>query len=344
MPIEATPAGAVTTTLPASTPSPVGNDDTGSILYDDERRPRRFGKILLLVLVVLLGIGAISYAAYLLLRTKSYEVPDLVGVSEAVARNQVAGNGWDIVTEHERSDVQRGIGDVIRTDPVAGVVLDEGETITFVISDGPKLRSLPDLDGLPLTEAQDQLEALELDWIVTEAKFHEEVPTDSIISWRVQNDASLGAGGQVLPGTVVILTPSMGPEPRTVPSLGNLTVDEASTELAARRLRIDRTDDVFSDEVEPGRIVSQSPAPESLVERESTVTVTVSKGPDVVAFPDVVGKRYAEGEKLLVDGGFTIGAVLGTTEGTIQSVSIGGEPVAPGAIFRRGTAVDMIAL
>ena len=116
------------------------------------------------------------------------------------------------------------------------------------------------------------------------------------------------------------------------------------TELASRRLLIARTADVFSDEFEPGRIVSQAPAPESVVERESTVTVTVSKGPDVVAFPDVVGMPYAEGEPLLIESGFTIGQVLGTTEGTIQSVSIAGNPVSPGEIFRRGTAVDMISL
>ncbi|MDX2379854.1 MAG: PASTA domain-containing protein [Acidimicrobiia bacterium] len=349
MPLEATPAGAATTTIPAVAPFPYGaevadEDDSGSVLYDEEQRRPRWPKVLLILLLVLIGIAAVSYAGYLLLRTKSFEVPDLVGVPEAVARNEVAGNGWDIVTAHERSDVQRGIGDVIATTPVAGVMLDEGESITFVISDGPLLRTLPELDGLPLTEAQAELEALELDWIVAPAEFHEEIPPNHVVSWQVQNNASLRAGGEVLPGTVVVLTPSMGPEPRSVPSLVNLTFEEAETELASRRLLIARTADVFSDEFEPGRIVSQAPAPESVVERESTVTVTVSKGPDVVAFPDVVGMPYAEGEPLLIESGFTIGQVLGTTEGTIQSVSIAGNPVSPGEIFRRGTAVDMISL
>jgi serine/threonine-protein kinase len=352
MPIEATPAGAITATLPFVTPFPydeatdeqAGEDDSGSILYDEERRPRRWGKILLILLLVLIGIAAASYAAYLLLRTKSYEVPDLVGVPEAVARNEVSGNGWEIETVHERSDVQRGIGDVIATDPAAGVRLDEGESITFVISDGPLLRTLPELEGLPLDDAQAELEELELDWIVAPAEFDEEIPPEFVISWRVQNAASLQAGGQVLPGTVVVLTPSMGPEPRTVPDLTNHTFDDASAELAARRLRIERTDDVFSDQFEPGRIVSQTPASESVVERESTVTVTVSKGPDVVAFPDVVGMTYTDGEALLIESGFTIGTVLGTTDGTIQSAGIGGNPVGPGDIYRRGTAVDLVSL
>jgi beta-lactam-binding protein with PASTA domain len=349
MPIGVTPAGAVTTAVPVATAFPSGDetpgeDDSGSILYDDERRPRRWGKVLFILLLVFIGIGAASYAGFLLLRTKSYEVPDLVGVPEAVARNEVAGNGWDIVTVHERSDVQRGVDDVIATDPAVGVMLDEGEPITFVISDGPLLRTLPEFAGMPLGEAQAELEALELDWIVAPAEFDEEALPNVVVSWQVQNDASLQAGGEVLPGTVVVLTPSMGPEPRTVPSLVNLTYDEAETELASRRLLIARTDDVFSDEFEPGRIVSQTPTPESVVERESTVTVTVSKGPDVVAFPDIVGKPYVEAEALLIGSGFTIGDLLGTTEGTIQSATIDGNPVAPGDIFRRGTAVDLVSL
>jgi serine/threonine-protein kinase len=197
---------------------------------------------------------------------------------------------------------------------------------------------------MPLVEAQAELEALELDWIVAPAEFDEVVLPNVVVSWQVQNNASLQAGGEVLPGTVVVLTPSMGPEPRTVPLLVNLTFDEAETELASRRLLIARTDDVFSDEFEPGRIVSQTPTPESVVERESTVTVTVSKGPDVVAFPDIVGKPYVEAEALLIDSGFTIGDLLGTTDGTIQSATIGGNPVTPGDIFRRGTAVDLVSL
>jgi hypothetical protein len=58
----------------------------------------------------------------------------------------------------------------------------------------------------------------------------------------------------------------------------------------------------------------------------------------------VVGKPYAEAEALLLESGFTIGELLGTTEGTIQSATIDGNPVAPGDIYRRGTAVDMISL
>lgn len=342
LPIEATQAGAPTEEVPATA---TAVDHTGNALYDEERRPRRIGKVLVLLILVLAGIGAATYAGYLLLRTKSYEVPDLVGVSEAVARNEVAGNGWEIITTHERSDEIRGIGDVIRTQPAAGVMLDEGETIEFVISDGPELRTLPELDGRPVSEAQSELEALELDWIVGEATFHEEVPIDSVISWRVQNDASLAAGGQVLPGAVVILTPSMGPEPRVVPTLANLTLEEATAELASRRLGIERGADLFSDEIAPGRIVTQQPAPESVVERDSTITVQVSKGPDVVEFPDIVGAPYADAEQRLIAAGFTVGAVLGsTTDGAIQSATIGGNPVAPGDVHRRGTAVDLVSL
>ena len=100
-------------TAPAEPPA-------SGVLYDEERPKRPWGKYAVIALVVLVGIGLLSYAGWLLLRTKSFEVPDLTGVEESVALNEVAGNGWVIVTERERSDEVPEIDHVVRTVPVAG--------------------------------------------------------------------------------------------------------------------------------------------------------------------------------------------------------------------------------
>ncbi len=312
--------------------------------YDDEQPTRRLGPIILIALVVLVGLGAVTYAGYLLFRTKSYEVPDLVGVEESVARNEVSGNGWEIIREHERSDDQPEIGDIIRTEPVAGIMLDEGESIVFVVSDGPELRTLPDLDGEPVQDALDELYDLALESDLREAEFSEDVPSGLVISWTVQENPALVAGAQVLPGTVIEVVPSKGPEPREVPNLSGLDMAQVTAELDALRLETVQDDDVFSDDVPVGFVVQQQPAPGTMVERGSTVTVQVSKGPDVVPLPDLTGLPYAEAEALLLDTGFTIGEVLGTTQGSFVSLTIDGASAAPGELFRRGTAVDMIFL
>ncbi len=51
------------------------------------------------VVLLLVAIGALAIAGWALTRTKSYTVPDLVGVQEEVALNEISGNEWTIERE-----------------------------------------------------------------------------------------------------------------------------------------------------------------------------------------------------------------------------------------------------
>ena len=42
--------------------------------------------------------------------------------------------------------------------------------------------------------------------------------------------------------------------------------------------------------------------------------------------------------------GYVVNSLLGTTEGTFQSATINGDAVEPGALFLRGTGVDLVFL
>ena len=338
-------AAAATTAATTSTIDPSVPDPTPSgTLYDDEQPKRPWGKYLIFGLIALAGVGLLSYAGFLLLRTQSFEVPDLVGVDEAVARNEIAGNGWVVETERERSDEVPEIDHVVRTTPPAGAILDEGETFVIVVSDGFELRTLPELSGMTVAEATDTLTELRLVPLEAPAEFSEDVPAGIVIRWQVQSDAALVAGAQVLPDTTVVFTASLGPEPRPAPDLTNLTAAEATAALDALQLVTAQGDDVFSDDIEAGRVVTQVPPPTTPVERGGTVTFQLSKGPDLVAFPDLDGLTYPEAEVSLADAGFTVGSLLGTTEGTFVSASVDGDEVDAGDTFRRGTAVDLIFL
>ena len=323
---------------PPADPTPSG------ILYDDERPKRPWAKYAVLALIVLVGIGLLSYAGWLLLRTKSFEVPDLTGVEESVALNEIAGNGWVIETERERSDDVPEIDHVVRTVPVAGEMLDEGATFVIVVSDGPELRTLPELTGLPVTEAVATLTDLRLVAVEGPPEFSEEVPAGTVIRWQVQGDSALTAGAQVLPETSVVITASLGPEPRPAPNLVNLTAAEATAALDALQLVTAQGEDVFSDDIEVGRVVTQAPAPETPVERGGTVTFQLSKGPDLVIFPDLTGLTFPEAQTALADAGYAVNSLLGTTAGTFVSASVDGDEIQAGATFPRDTAVDLIFL
>ena len=338
---EQLPAAAVapsTTRLDAVEPTPSGT------FYDAERDSRPWGRYTAIGLLVLAGITALGIAAFLLLRTQSYEVPDLVGIEQAIALNEISGNGWVIETDRERSDEVPEVDHVVRTVPAAGEMLAEGETFVLVVSDGPELRTVPELVGVPLADAQAQLADLQLGLTELAREFSEDVPAESILRWQVQGNASLVAGAQVLPGTVVEVVVSLGPEPRPAPDLTNLTLDEATAALAALQLEIVRGEDEFSGTIEVGRVVVQDPVPTTPVARGGAVTVRISKGPDLVAFPDLTGQTYPQALETLAAAGFAENSLLGTTEGTFVSASIGGQQIAAGDQFPRGTAVDLIFL
>ena len=160
----------------------------------------------------------------------------------------------------------------------------------------------------------------------------------------MRDDASLAAGAQVLPETTIVITVSEGPEPRPAPALFNLTLDEATASTDALQLVLARGDDVFSIDVEIGRVVLQEPPPETLVDRGGVVSVQLSKGPDMVPIPDLNGLTFTEAEVALTDAGYVINTLLGTTEGIFVSISVNGEEVQPGTLFIRGTGVDLVFL
>lgn len=321
-----------------------GEPQPSRLLYDEERPKRPWGKYAVISLVVLVGIGLLSFAGWMLLRTKSFEVPDLTGVEESVALNEIAGNGWVIETERERSDEVPEIDHVVRTVPVAGEMLDEGETFVIVVSDGFELRTLPDLTGMTMTDAVATLTELRLVPVEAPAEFSEEVPAGSVIRWQVQGDAALTAGAQVLPDTAIVITGSLGPEPRPAPNLVNLTAAEATAALDALQLVSAQGEDVFSNDIEVGRVVTQTPAPDTPVERGGTVTFQLSKGPDLVAFPDLTGLTYPEAQAVLAGAGYAVNSLLGTTAGVFVSASVDGNEIQAGATFHRDTAVDLIFL
>jgi beta-lactam-binding protein with PASTA domain/predicted Ser/Thr protein kinase len=311
-------------------------------LYDDERRNRRSGAIVTLSLFVIAGLAAVAFATSFLLRTKSYEVPELSGVDEAVAFNEIAGNDWLVLTELERSDEEPDAGQVIRTFPAAGAVLEEGAEFRLYISEGPLFRVLPELAELSIFDAQAQLQAIQLTSFADAELFDEQRVIGTVLAWRVVGDGVRVAGDEVLPGTSVALTTSKGPAPRAVPDVVGLTLEDAQAAAAAVQLSVVAGEDVFSDDVPVGIVVSQDTAADNELPRDGSFTVLRSKGLDLIALPALEGLSFNDAQSALIGAGFTIGSLLGTTEGAFESISISAEPV--GDMYRRGTAVDLIFL
>jgi beta-lactam-binding protein with PASTA domain len=74
-----------------------------------------------------------------------------------------------------------------------------------------------------------------------------------------------------------------------VPALKGMTVAEARSQTSGLRLNLDVDNRYYSGDVAAGHILSQSPAPETVVRREWRVRVAESLGPQKVDVPETVG-------------------------------------------------------
>jgi serine/threonine-protein kinase len=151
-------------------------------------------------------------------------------------------------------------------------------------------------------------------------------------------------GGDVLPGAEVEMVVSDGPQPRGVPQLRGLTPDEATQLLGDLGLVLAIGEQVFDDEVPAGEIATQTPAVDTTIDRGGTITANVSKGPDLVTFPDLTGMTLPQIGQALTDAGLRVGNLLGSTQGTFVAASIDGEEVGAGDQVRRNSAVNIIIL
>jgi len=150
----------------------------------------------------------------------------------------------------------------------------------------------PGVVGLTADQATAKLRAAGLRSNQTQV-FDETVASGSVVS----TDPT--AGDPVRKDGAVQLRVSRGPETVTVPKLVGSTEDDAVAALVAAHLAAGPSTTVYDDTVPKGQVVKADPAEGEKLRNGSTVTLTVSKGPQPVDVPIVTGKNRIAAEIML---------------------------------------------
>ena len=113
-----------------------------------------------------------------------------------------------------------------------------------------------------------------------------------------------------------------------VPSVVNMTVEEAQKSLEGTGLRLVVKSEEYSNGVSKDRIITQTPSENTTIKKGDSVSVIVSKGNSKVPVPNVVGLKLSQAEKLLNDNKLILGNVKyeynDAEEGTVLSQSLVG--------------------
>src|ERR687891_430666 len=323
------PAAPVTPRRPPTYP-PAGG-------YEEPPRKRRRWVPWLLVLLLLAAAAFAGWWVYSQIQeqleaSEPVAVPNVEGIERELAVERIESAGLEAeVEEQASSDVEAKF--VISQSPDAGARIAPGETVTIVVSTGPRLVQVPRVVGLPFEEAIEVLEDAGLDW--RRVNVFSQREEGVVASQDPRPDE------EVEEGTEVVIRVSQGSEQVAVPDVLDQTEESARQELQQAGFEVSVVE-APDNETPEGLVSAQSPDPGIEAERGSTVQITISTGPDVVPVPDVVGMEAPDARAALEEAGFRPrGVAQDTTDPDEEGVVLDQDP--PGTTeAERGSTVTIV--
>lgn len=286
------------------------------------RRPRRGVLALITVALLVFGVGA---GVWYINSGQFTRVPAVLTQKEAEARKRLEAAGIKVgKVRHEYSDTVRR-GTVMDTDPEPGARIRKHDSVTLTVSDGPEMVKVPDVRGSRLDKAEQLLKTDDLEPGLVTREFSKDVIKGFVISTNPQ------AGVKRRAGTAVSLVVSKG-SPIDVPDVTGEDLDDARAALEGAGLKVKVSADEVNSEFDKGQVAAQSPAADGKAAAGDTVTLTLSKGPEMVEVPDVVGASVGDAKSLLEQSGFKVKedrGLLGLFGDTVKKQSVDAGDTAP---------------
>ncbi|MHA5048523.1 Stk1 family PASTA domain-containing Ser/Thr kinase [Streptomyces sp. SD15] len=284
--------------------------------------PRRGMVAIVAAILLVFGLGA---GVWYINSGQFTKVPLLLAQTEAQAKSRIEGAGLDVgkVTRRNSDTVKRGT--VISSDPAPGSRLRDNGSVALVISSGPATVKVPDLQGYRLDKAKAVLRDEGLAPGMVTRTFSEDVPRGFVIS------TDPDAGTTRRSGSAVAITVSKG-SPVEVAEVTGASVEDATAELEQAGLKVKIASKQVNSEFDKGLVAEQSPGAGRQAAEGDTVTLTISKGPEMVEVPDVVGDSVDDAKQTLEDAGFEVDedrGLLGLFGDTVRSQSVDGGETAP---------------
>jgi len=203
----------------------------------------------------------------------------------------------------EEFDLVLPAGTVKGTSPPAGESVEKGSTVTLIVSLGPNPVSVPAVTGKTLAEVTEELQSLNLLLGSSTEEFNDFVERGTVLRLQTDQGDSLPAGTEILAGSTLNAVVSAG----AIPDVTGLAVEEAQRLLNAVDLRgIVGGDGAFSDTIPEGFVVEIENLGSQTLKPGDSLTLLVSRGPELVEVPDVIGDTIASAKRQLENLGFEV--------------------------------------
>lgn len=235
-----------------------------------------------------------------------------------------------IVEQAQENSATIPEGEVSRTEPASGSRIFKGTTVTIYLSLGPRQLSVPEARGFSSQAAK----ALLSDSGFTPGSvqnFFSSEPNGQVFALSAEVGAILNQG------SVIDIFVSLGP----LPELAGLSIDEALTLLTEINIVFEEVE-VFNNNVPVGSVVGLVPSQTPLQEGGEAI-LEISKGPEIVVMPNVVGETIAAAKTLLEELGFRVVVDTNQLSSNFGIAQVKQQLPVQGTESRVGTSVTIIS-
>lgn len=259
-----------------------------------KKKSNRWLKILLttFLFLVVCGILAVTVIPGFFI-PKEVKVPDVSGMTYETAVNTL--KGFDLTSPQVIYTDEVEEGKVIKTSPAAGRVVRENTKITIFKSGGKQKKKMPNLIGQDYEKIKDGLTS------------YKGVVPDYIESEKPRGEIVLQspeAGQDIIEEEQEVkVWISKGPKQISLADFSGWTESSVNSYLNEKKL-VPEIKREYSDKVDKGLVISQSPKPDTNLKEGAKVTITVSEGqkekPTKIVKVDNIPIQYqgpATGEK-----------------------------------------------
>lgn len=237
---------------------------------NDEGKKKSKRNVVIGVVVALLAvIGIVAAAMALGGNQEMVNVPDVSNKPIAEARSELQAAGFTIGTETEVYNPDVEAGNVVSTDPAAGVQAAKGSSVNITISKGTEQVTVPDLRGMSADGAQRVLASYGLNGQQGDTVFSDDVEENRV----AQQD--IAAGTTAYKGDMITFHLSKGPETASVPNVQGLDFETARDRLETAGFTVSLQ--WRDDSAAVNTVIRQSVT--GTAKLGTTITLTISNGP-----------------------------------------------------------------
>ncbi len=250
-----------------------GNDE-----YLRKRRVRT-GRITILIVAIVGLLSGILFMGFNNFFGTEVVVPDIEGLDIKEARAELEKNHLKILVDREEFSSEYDLDQVISQEPKDGMKVKSGREIRVVLSKGLELYDIPNVVGHKIDEAE---------LLIVNEGF-EVGKTDKIYDSKYGENVVISqdpiSGKKAEKNTIINLMISQGEPPERIPmpKLIGLNLNEARNVLKENNLILKEIEQEESSEYFSNIVIKQDTGAGVLIDEETSVVLTVSKGPGPVA-------------------------------------------------------------